>query len=173
MNTVFTVLFIVNGLVTGYQPVKDITMFESDHCRKVLTSELKDIWGEDFHIAMKAGYIIPTFENYTDLKGSKIYNLKSITRVEKPTEEMEIYDKNVSVSNLTGTNKEYIDKHISHLSNLISDDIEQVIKGSELVIITHKIKEIAKMIPQYNNKIFIDFTKVTNKKFDNYEGLCW
>jgi len=86
---------------------------------------------------------------------------------------LKIYDKNVSVSNLTGTNKEYIDKHISHLSNLISDDIEQVIKGSELVIITHKIKEIAKMIPQYNNKIFIDFTKVTNKKFDNYEGLCW
>lgn len=84
-----------------------------------------------------------------------------------------IYDKNVNLSKLTGTNKDYIDKHIPHLSELILDDIEKVIMSSDIIIINQKIPNIDIFIRNYPSKIFVDLAYVTNKKHDNYEGICW
>lgn len=86
---------------------------------------------------------------------------------------LEIYDRNVSASKLTGTNKEFIDRHIPHLSDLISDDLEQVVRESDLIVITHNIRQAADLIPRYKDKIFVDLARVTDEKFDNYEGICW
>ena len=87
--------------------------------------------------------------------------------------DLKIYDRNISISKLTGTNKEFIDKRIPHLSNLISDDMEKVIEDSELVVIAHKIKGISDIIPKYPNKFFVDLARVTDEHFENYEGICW
>jgi GDP-mannose 6-dehydrogenase len=86
---------------------------------------------------------------------------------------LKIYDKNVTLSKLTGTNKDFIEKHIPHLSELITDDIEKVIHTSELLVITHKIPRVADLIQRYPEKIFIDLVRVTNDKPSNYEGICW
>lgn len=86
---------------------------------------------------------------------------------------LSIYDKNVSVSNLTGTNREYINKHIPHLSAMISGDIDQVVQGADLIIITHKIDGVDKLIVNHPEKFFIDLARVTHRVFPNYEGICW
>lgn len=86
---------------------------------------------------------------------------------------IKIFDKNVTLSKISGTNKEYIDYHIPHLSELLNEDIESVIEHSELLVITHKIDGIVDLIDKYKNKKFIDLVGLTNKKFDNYEGICW
>ncbi len=86
---------------------------------------------------------------------------------------LRIYDKNVSVSKLTGTNRDYILKHIPHLADMISDDIVQVIRNAELVIITHKIDGVDKLISNHPEKFFIDLARVTNENYPNYEGICW
>jgi GDP-mannose 6-dehydrogenase len=86
---------------------------------------------------------------------------------------LNIFDKNVTVSKLTGTNKDYIDKHIPHLSDLITANIDKVITLSEVLIITHKLDGVADLIEKYKDKFFIDLTRVTDKKFENYEGICW
>jgi len=84
-----------------------------------------------------------------------------------------IYDENVNLSKLTGTNKEYIDMHIPHLSELISGEIEKVISLSDVIVITHKIEGSDQLIKDYPQKHFIDLARVTNEKYDNYEGICW
>jgi GDP-mannose 6-dehydrogenase len=86
---------------------------------------------------------------------------------------LRIFDKNVSVSKLTGTNRDFINKHIPHLADMISDDISEVIKNAELVIITHKIDGVDKLIANHPKKFFIDLARVTNNKYPNYEGICW
>ncbi len=86
---------------------------------------------------------------------------------------IKIYDKNVTFSKLSGTNKEYIDEHIPHLSELLSESINEVISDSELLIITHKIDGIKEFIEKYNNKKFIDLVGAYDEKRDNYEGICW
>lgn len=84
-----------------------------------------------------------------------------------------IYDENVNLSKLTGTNKDYIDNHIPHLSELISENLEKVIQNAETIIIAHKFEGIDAYIKKYSEKYFIDLVKVTNKKYINYEGICW
>lgn len=87
---------------------------------------------------------------------------------------LKIYDKNVNLSKLTGTNKDYIDEHISHLSELISDDLAGVVEESELVVIAHKEPEFEYMSTRYPNKIFIDLVKIKEGGNNgNYEGICW
>jgi GDP-mannose 6-dehydrogenase len=85
-----------------------------------------------------------------------------------------IYDKNVNISKLTGTNKVYIDKHIPHLSDLISDDLEQVVDSSELIIISHNEPEFKCINTRYPDKHFIDLVKIKDGvSAGNYEGICW
>ena len=84
-----------------------------------------------------------------------------------------IYDKNVSFSKISGTNKEYIDEHIPHLADLLVDNIDRAIKNSELMIISHKIDGIEDYILNYSNKKFIDLVGVMNVEAENYEGISW
>ena len=84
-----------------------------------------------------------------------------------------IHDENVNLTLLTGTNKEFIERHIPHLSELIIDDMDSVIKRSETIIITHKIDGFEQYIQHYPDKLFIDLARVTDKKHSNYEGICW
>ena len=84
-----------------------------------------------------------------------------------------IFDKNVALSKLSGTNKKYIEEHIPHLSELLTNKIEKVIEISDLLIITHKIDGIKELMGKYDNKKFIDLVGVYDGKQNNYEGICW
>lgn len=85
-----------------------------------------------------------------------------------------IYDKNVNISKLTGTNKLYIDEHIPHLSELISDDLDHVVNNSELVIISHNESEFTGIHTKFPDKYFIDLVKIKDGVSEgNYEGVCW
>ncbi len=85
-----------------------------------------------------------------------------------------IYDKNVNISKLTGTNKQYIDQHIPHLSELISDQLDHVVDNSDLIVISHKEPEFDCINTRYPDKTFIDLVKIKDGvSHENYEGICW
>ncbi len=85
-----------------------------------------------------------------------------------------IYDENVNLTKLTGTNKDYIDNHIPHLSNLITADLKKVIEQSEVVVITQKNKQFSTIHEEYAEKNVIDLVRVTEDfKSNNIEGICW
>ncbi len=87
---------------------------------------------------------------------------------------LQIYDRNVNLSRLTGTNKQFIDWRIPHLSELISDDLDRVIRDSDLIVIAHKESQFDNLSAKYPDKTFIDLVKI-NKSANgkNYEGICW
>lgn len=85
-----------------------------------------------------------------------------------------IYDEKVNLSKISGTNKEYIDKHIPHLSNLISGDFDYVVSNSELLVVSHDDDKFRNLIEKSTNKIFVDLTRISNKRSGgNYDGICW
>ena len=85
-----------------------------------------------------------------------------------------IYDKNVNISKISGTNKAYIDEHIPHLTELISDNLEKVVSNSETVIITHDEPEYKDINKKYPHVHFIDLVKIGDGDATaNYEGICW
>ena len=49
----------------------------------------------------------------------------------------------MSIAKLVGANKEYIEKQIPHLSSLLCDTIEEVIDGSEVIVVGNQSPEFA------------------------------
>lgn len=84
-----------------------------------------------------------------------------------------IYDQNVNLSRITGTNKDFIESHIPHLSELITDDLNEVVNNSEVIVIAHRLQGVEKIIQENPDKYFIDLVGSLAKRFKNYEGICW
>jgi restriction endonuclease len=60
--------------------------------------------------------------------------------------EIRIYDKNVKVSELTGTNKDFIMAKIPHLQHFVTDNLESVCSESDVLVVTNKEKEFAESL---------------------------
>jgi len=87
---------------------------------------------------------------------------------------LRIYDPFVNLSKLTGTNKEYIDNHLPHLSDLITDDLNNVISNSEVLLVTQKSEEFSELPDKYPDKTVLDVVRFIDKKSQsNYEGISW
>lgn len=89
--------------------------------------------------------------------------------------EIKIYDKNVKISELTGTNKDFIESKIPHLQEFITDDLDYVIENSDVIVVTNKEKEFANILNKFENKIVLDLVRVWNDVNYNghYEGIAW
>jgi GDP-mannose 6-dehydrogenase len=86
-----------------------------------------------------------------------------------------IYDNNINLAMLTGTNKEFIDSRIPHLSSLLISDPEQLINDCDVIIINTKESEFIPLVSDINNKIIIDFVRLNEAMISksNYIGINW
>jgi GDP-mannose 6-dehydrogenase len=88
---------------------------------------------------------------------------------------IKIYDNNVRMSQLTGTNKEFIDEHIPHLTQLLVDSPSELISESDVIIITTKEKEFDNILKNIKDKQIIDFVYLGKdiQQKGNYYGINW
>ncbi len=89
--------------------------------------------------------------------------------------EMSIYDKNINLAMLTGTNKEYIDSRIPHLASLLTDDPHSLIENCDVIIINTREPEFLSLVADIDNKVIIDFVRLdeTLVPKSNYVGINW
>lgn len=89
--------------------------------------------------------------------------------------EIRIYDKNVKVSELTGTNKDFIMAKIPHLQHFVTDDLDTVCRESDVLVVTNKEKDFAEVLAKYPNKTIIDLVRQWKEVDYNghYEGISW
>lgn len=90
--------------------------------------------------------------------------------------DIKIYDKNVNLSKLTGTNKEYIDRHIPHLSKLMVNHMEEMVEDSEVIVINNREKEYLEILSETESGAYlIDMVRLpeTVRKRKNYVGINW
>jgi len=86
-----------------------------------------------------------------------------------------IYDKNINLAKLTGTNKEFIDSRIPHLSSLLVNDPAQLIDDCDVIVINTKEPEFIELVADIENKIIIDFVRLDEAIISksNYSGINW
>jgi GDP-mannose 6-dehydrogenase len=86
-----------------------------------------------------------------------------------------IYDNNINLARLTGTNKEFIDSRIPHLSSLLVNDPSQLIKDCDVIVINNKEPEFNRLLAGVNNKTIIDFVRMDEIAVskNNYVGINW
>lgn len=89
--------------------------------------------------------------------------------------EIHIYDKNVRVSQLTGTNADFIAAKLPHLHEIITDNLDEVCSACDVLVITNKEKEFEQIPEKYPHKVIVDLVRQF-KELDyegHYEGISW
>lgn len=86
---------------------------------------------------------------------------------------VKIYDKNVNLSKLTGKNKEYLFNKLPHISDILVDNLSDMIDHSDYVVVTNKDKEVSELLS--NDINIIDLVRIVTEcsELSNYEGICW
>jgi len=89
--------------------------------------------------------------------------------------DIKIYDNNINLSVLTGTNKEFINARIPHLASLLTTDPVQLINDCNVIVINTKEPEFIDLVKDLGDKIIIDFVRLdeTLLSKNNYYGINW
>jgi len=89
---------------------------------------------------------------------------------------LKIFDEEVSMAKIFGSNKKYIETVIPHISSLISNSINDVIDESDLVIIGKKEISYRNALTENDSVYVFDLVKLFSQNEQpkgNYEGICW
>jgi len=87
---------------------------------------------------------------------------------------LKIYDEEVYYSKLTGTNEEYIEQHIPHLSELLTHDLKRIVEESDVMVISHNCDKLGDILKDYPDKIIVDLLGISSDlSKTHYEGICW
>jgi GDP-mannose 6-dehydrogenase len=91
--------------------------------------------------------------------------------------QVRVWDKDVSLGQLAGSNRQYIEEVIPHIGSLLSTDMEEVVRGGEVVIIGTKVdkQELSKLLRA--GQIVFDLVNLDPSRRPmsaaTYEGICW
>lgn len=92
--------------------------------------------------------------------------------------EVKVWDRDVSMGRLAGSNRQYIEEVIPHIGSILSADLEQVVRGADVVIIGNKSAsrdELNRYLR--SDQIVIDLVHLDKALRPNgvsaYEGICW
>jgi GDP-mannose 6-dehydrogenase len=92
--------------------------------------------------------------------------------------EVKVWDRDVSLGRLAGSNWRYIEEVIPHIGLLLSADLEDVLRWGEVVIIGNKSvrkDELNKHLRK--DQIVIDLVNLDKARrtggASSYEGICW
>ncbi len=88
---------------------------------------------------------------------------------------LKIYDQNVHTSKLTGTNKEYIDQHIPHLSKLMVQDVHELVEWADVLVVSTKEAEFAYVLGEAKGKVILDLVRIPAEidPSNQYIGINW
>jgi len=88
-----------------------------------------------------------------------------------------IYDKEVALAKIIGSNKRYIQSTIPHISSLMIKTAKGVINNADVIVVGKKNKEFKNIVSTIDrNKILIDLVRIVRNPEENdgcYEGICW
>jgi GDP-mannose 6-dehydrogenase len=90
--------------------------------------------------------------------------------------DVRVYDRNVSLAQIHGANRDYIVNKIPHLSRLMVPTIDEVLAHAKTIVIGNAAPEFADVPRRIGEgQTVIDFVRVSDSRSvaGVYEGLCW
>jgi GDP-mannose 6-dehydrogenase len=92
--------------------------------------------------------------------------------------EVRIWDEDVSLGRLAGSNRQYIEEVIPHIGSVLSADLEGVLRNAEVVILGNKSATKDDLLRQLKpEQIVIDLVHLDPTRRPNgawkYDGICW
>ncbi|HWQ14630.1 MAG TPA: UDP-glucose/GDP-mannose dehydrogenase family protein [Roseiflexaceae bacterium] len=88
-----------------------------------------------------------------------------------------VYDRNVSLANLHGANRAYIEQEIPHIASLMVDSLEDILAESEVIVIGNRAPEFQRILPELRaGQTVIDLVRIADDgrvSGGPYQGICW
>jgi GDP-mannose 6-dehydrogenase len=88
-----------------------------------------------------------------------------------------IWDENVYLGRLMGSNRRFIEDNIPHIGSLLTNDLEQVVRESEIVLIGTRVDRAKLELLLQPHHIVIDLINLHQQNRVShqgmYEGICW
>jgi GDP-mannose 6-dehydrogenase len=89
---------------------------------------------------------------------------------------IKIYDRNVHLSRLVGQNRSYVEEHLPHLGQLMTEDLDDVINSCAVLILANPEPEFREIADQCADKRVIDLVRIWPRDAESnpgYEGIAW
>ena len=123
----------------------------------------------------KVGVLGFSFKAGTDdLRESPVVEL--IERLLGKGYDIRIYDRNVKLASLVGANKDYILNRIPHISNLMVENLEEILAHAETIVIGNNDAEFHNILEKINEaQTVVDLVRIADRTdmCDQYDGICW
>jgi GDP-mannose 6-dehydrogenase len=91
--------------------------------------------------------------------------------------QVKIWDDNVSLGRLIGSNRDYIEQAIPHIGSLLENDLAQILHDAEVVVVATRSIRREQLQPYLRpDHSVIDLVNLEKKRrpeADHYEGICW
>jgi len=91
--------------------------------------------------------------------------------------QVRIWDRDVSLGRLAGSNRQYIEEVIPHLGSLLSGEFEDVVRSGEVVVIATKIEKDRVEECVKPDQVVIDLINLSLANRPqvgaSYQGVCW
>ena len=91
--------------------------------------------------------------------------------------DVRIYDPHVSLAHLMGTNRDYIDRHLPHLGDLLSKSADDVLEHAEICVVGSRENAIVEAMDRADGRIVIDLVRLPGAEKrrgePGYVGVGW
>jgi GDP-mannose 6-dehydrogenase len=91
--------------------------------------------------------------------------------------QLKIWDENVSLGRLIGSNRDYIEHAIPHIGSLLENNLGEIVRNAEVVVIGSRgipREELqAHLRPDHVVIDLVNLEKARRPAAGNYEGICW
>ncbi|WPP00747.1 nucleotide sugar dehydrogenase [Pseudomonas sp. HR96] len=91
--------------------------------------------------------------------------------------DLKIYDSNVQYARVHGANKEYIESKIPHVSSLLDEDFEAVIRHADVIILGNRDEKFRALVNEVPAGKFVfdlvGFMPRRSNVEERVEGICW
>jgi len=89
-----------------------------------------------------------------------------------------IYDHLVTIARLVGSNREYIEKEIPHISSLLCASAKELVQASDVVVVSQSSEEFRNVLVEElrDRHVLIDLVRIFEDGSQvpgEYYGLCW
>ncbi len=91
--------------------------------------------------------------------------------------DIRIYDPAVALSRLVGANREYVEQHLPHLSRLLLDSADDVVKHAEVCVVGARTPELETVLATARPALVVDLVRLPDaderRGQEGYVGVAW
>lgn len=92
--------------------------------------------------------------------------------------QLQVWDENVTLGRLVGSNRQFIDEFIPHVGMLLKEKVQEVIGGAEILIIGNREVDKESLLRSIRpDQILVDLVNLEKSRRPDgksaYEGICW